>query len=51
MTTREANKATVRRYIDELNHRNLAILDEGSLMSSVKQFSNYRNAALKATAI
>ena len=49
--TPEANKALVRRYIDELNHRNLAILDEGLLMSSVKQFSNYRNVVLKATAI
>jgi len=26
--TPEANKTIVRRYIDELNHRNLAILDE-----------------------
>ena len=34
--TPEANKAIVRRYIDELNHRNLAILDEGLLMNSVK---------------
>ncbi len=26
--TPEANKTIVRRYIDELNHRNIAILDE-----------------------
>ena len=30
--TPEANKTIVRRYIDELNHRNIAILDEGALM-------------------
>ena len=34
--TPEANKTIIRRYIDELNHRNIAILDEGLLMSSAK---------------
>lgn len=49
--TPEANKTIVRRYVDELNHRNIAILDEGALMRAVKPFSNYRNVVLKATAI
>ena len=34
--TPEANKTIIRRYIDELNVRNIAILDEGLLMSSAK---------------
>ena len=49
--TSEANRTLVRRYIDELNYQDIAALDEGVLMSSVKHFSNYRHVVLKAIAI